>query len=322
MKKTCNTLAALNFEIPDGNVPEWIELVPDAARVVGRDGRAWMNDRPDDVVAAFAADGRDLPFDLEHATELKAPAGEPAPAVAWITELERRGLGVWGRVSWNAEGRGAVESRAYRYYSPVFIFEKATGRIVRLSSVGLTNRPNLRVAALNHESSEEETPMLKKILKALGLAEDATEDAAMNAITDMQGRLATALNRAETPSLAKFVPREDYDAAVARATNAETGLADRQKVERDAEITREVDAAQAAGKIVPATREYYMAMCSQENGLSEFKKFVAAAPVIGDPSRMDGKRPEDRAGQAMNAEEKKIADMFGNSAEDLAAYGN
>lgn len=317
-------LASLNFALPENADTEWIELIPIGPQVVGRDGRKWINDDPAGIVAAFNADGRDIVIDVEHATEIKAPKGEPAPAAGWITALEVRTGAVWGKVAWNADGRSAIENRSYRYYSPVFLFEKAGGRIVQMRSVGLTNIPNLRLTALNQQTQpppEQEAIMIKKLLKALGLAEDATEDQALNALTNLQNDLAVAQNRAQTPDLAKFVPRADYDAALAKATNAEKALADRVKADLDGQITAEVDAALKAGKITPATKDYYTAMCRQENGLEEFKKFVAAAPVIGDPSHLDRQPPKGHE-SALNTEQQIIADMFGNSAEDIAKYGN
>lgn len=83
--------AALNgIGIPstEGNLPEWVELVP-SGQVVGRDGRAWINSDPQAIIAAFADSGADLPVDIEHATELKAPLGDPAPAAGWVLELNR-----------------------------------------------------------------------------------------------------------------------------------------------------------------------------------------------------------------------------------------
>lgn len=316
MKKTDNTLTALNFEIPDGSVPEWIELVPQGPSITGRDGRAWVNDRPDDILAAFIHDGKDMPIDFEHATEIKAPKGEPAPAAAWVKELESRGGAIWGQIEWNQAGREALTKREYRYYSPVWLFEKESGRIVRLLSVGLTNRPNLRVTALNHEPSQEEKPMLKKLLKALGLSEEANEEAALNAISTLRSDLQTAMNRAETPSLDKFVPREDYNQAITRATNAETAMAELKKEDLEKEITTEIDSALKAGKITPATKDYHTARCRENGGLDEFKKFVAVAPVIGDPSGLDGKKPEQNTGTALNAEEMKILENMGVSVED------
>ncbi len=141
----------LNF---NGAAPEWVELLPAGERIIGRDGRNWIAN-PSGVLAAFQADTKTLPIDYEHATEIKGSKGEAAPAVAWIVELEvRAGGSVWGRVYWNEEGRQAVESRKYRYLSPVFTFSKS-GVIQCLLSAGLTNMPNLQLTALNHANYGE-----------------------------------------------------------------------------------------------------------------------------------------------------------------------
>lgn len=47
----------------------------------GRDGRQWFNDQPEAVIALNRAKERDIVFDYEHATQLKASKGEPAPAL-------------------------------------------------------------------------------------------------------------------------------------------------------------------------------------------------------------------------------------------------
>jgi phage I-like protein len=312
------TAVAVNVQALDvsGQAPEWIPLVP-AGPVVGRDGREWVNDSPQLMLDAFTAGGVDLPLDLEHATELKAPQGEPAPAVGWVKELEVRDGQVWGRVEWTDDGRNAVESKAYRYVSPVFVFERASKRVVALTSVGLTNRPNLFLQALN---GQEEYMDLKKLLAALGLPETASFDEALAHLGKMKGDLATATNAAANPSLDKFVPRADYDAALARATNAEASLADRDKAAKETAINAAIDKALADGKITPATVKYHKAQCAQEGGLERFTEYCAAAPVIGDPSSMGKTRPEDQT-TALNAEEQRIAEMMGNSIEDLQKYG-
>jgi phage I-like protein len=315
---------AINFELPaDGSAPEWVELIPGGRSIQGRDGRLFVNDHPEAILDFFRLDGRDVPIDWEHATEIRAPKGEPAPAAGWIKQLEiREGGSVWGRPVWNAGGKASLESKEYRYLSPAIIVEKETGRIRGLSSVGLVNKPNFRLNALNSQQTptEEEVMNLKALLAKLGLPETATLEEALNAIGKLQGDLQTALNRANTPSLDLFVPRGDYDAALLRATNAEQKVKDKEKAELEAAINAEVDAALKAGKIVPATKEFYLASCRQEGGLEQFRKFVAAAPVIGAASDLDGKRPPE-GGLALNAEQQKVAGMFGNSAEDLKKYG-
>ncbi len=308
-------------------LPDWVELIP-AGRVQGRDGREWKNSDPAAIIASFLDSGVDLPIDLEHATELKAPKGEPAPAAGWIKALENRDGSVWGRVEWNAAGQDLVGSKAYRYLSPVILYDRKSGEIAGLTSAGLTNRPNLHLSALNQqgESSpqgqdpEENSMDEKALLAAMGLPETATLAEAVNAIGKMKADLATANNSmAAFADLAKFVPRGDYDAVVARATNAETVLADQKKIALETAINSEIELALKAGKIIPATVEYHKAQCRQEGGLERFKAYVAAVPAMGAPSGLDGKDPED-AGKALNAEEAQIAAMFGNSVEDLKKY--
>lgn len=314
---------ALNFELPsDGSVPEYIELIPAGQTVTGRDGRSWINDNPQGIVAEFTANKAPIPIDIEHATEIKASNGDPAPAMAWVEEEEvRDGGSIWGKVTWTPKGEEMVKNREYRFISPVLIYEKATGRIVGINSVGLTNKPNLYLNALNRESNQkEENVMDKELLAALGLPETATLAQALNAVGKLKGDLATATNRAESPPLDKYVPRADYDAAVAKATNAEQKVRERDAADLDKAVNTEIDGALKAGKITPATAEYHKAQCRQEGGLERFRQFVAAAPVVADASGLDGKEPDGK-GKALNAEEAKIASMFGNSVEDIQKYG-
>ncbi len=312
---------AVNFEFsPPAHVPDWIMLLPVGPEITGRDGRTWRLDDPQALVEAFHQGGVDLPIDLEHSTELKGPEGDPAPAVGWIKAVEVRDGAVWGRVDWTNEGKIRVAEREYRYTSPVFVYDKKSKQIVKLTSVGLTNQPNLHLQALNRHQPTEEDIMLKKLLAKLGLAENATEDQALNAIATLQNDLEAARNRAETPSLDKFVPRADYDQALNRASTAEQKLAEVEAEKLETAINSEVDAALKAGKITPATRGFYVAMCRQDGGLEQFRKFVEAAPTVADPSGLDNK-DIDEGGKALNAEQQRIADLFGNSAEDLKKYG-
>lgn len=321
-----DTQAALNsIEIggENGALAQWVELVP-AGPVVGRDGRSWNNAEPQGIITAFVEGNVDLPVDLEHSTELKAPKGEPAPAVGWVKELEDRGGAIWGWVEWNATGRELVEGKQYRYLSPVILYNKDDGLIVGLLSVGLTNRPNLHLQALNNQQGRvdaKEPTMLKKILAALGLPEDATEATALNAIGVLQTDLQTARNSAQTPSLDKFVPRADFEAALNRATTAEAKLAQGERERLEADIETALNQALTEGKIAPASKEFYAATCRAEGGLEQFKQFLASAPPIVGASGLDGKSPGDPHQAALNADQTTIMRMFGNSAEDLAKYG-
>lgn len=61
-----------------------------AGRIEANDGRAWVNDRPDMVVANFMLSGLDLPFDFEHGLLKRAPLGEFVPAAGWIVDVANR----------------------------------------------------------------------------------------------------------------------------------------------------------------------------------------------------------------------------------------
>ena len=310
---------ALNFTFKDpAEVPDWIELIPSGPMIRGRDGRSWRLDNPDVVVAAFNADPVDLPIDFEHATELKGPEGELAPAAGWIKDITVRDGAVWGRVEWNNEGGMAIGECQYRYISPVFLYDK-NQQIIQLTSAALTNQPNLRMQALNHEGKPQHTEdiKMKKVYEKLGLAATATEDEAIAAIAGLQGDLSTARNRAENPSLEKFVPRADFDSALNRATSAETKLTEIQASQLDETIDTEIAAALKAGKITPATVDYHKANCREEGGLARFKTYAAAAPVMGDPSGLDNKKTPEGTAKALNAQDKEICARLGIAEEDF-----
>ena len=291
--------------------PDRVLLLP-SGEVVGRDGRRWLNSEPDAVVRAFAELGRDMPIDIEHAGEIKAPKGEPAPAVGWITALENEGGAVFGRVQWLPQGADLVGGRQYRYLSPVILYRPADGVITGLAGAGLTNRPNLRLGALNHHTEGEqhmETNSYQSALNAaLGLPETCGHDKALNAVSELKARLDGAL--ADLSDLKKFVPRADYDQALERAANAEKTLADERSARLEGEIEAEIAEALKAGRITPATADYHRAACRQEGGLDRFREFVKAAPVIAPDSGLDGRKPEDGA-KALNAEERQVCALMG-----------
>ncbi len=198
---------AFNVELPPGGAPEWIELIPAGPVVRGRDGRVWRFDQEDAsaVLSAFNSVGALLPIDWEHATDVRGSKGLDAPAAGWITKLEIRDGGLWGRVEWTPRARAQIESREYRYVSPVFTYRKSDGAILRLESAGLTNVPNLRLTALNRRAHnlEEDEMLLKALCKLLGLPETATEEQVTQTVTTLKTDLASAKNRAVPAGLSE-----------------------------------------------------------------------------------------------------------------------
>jgi phage I-like protein len=291
---------ALNTELPAGDTPpDSVELIPAGPQVVGRDGRRWLFDAPShaSVLNLFTARNAKLPIDWEHATQHRAPKGEEAPAAAWINSLRIVDGALVGDVEWNKRGGAQVVNREYIYLSPVFDYDSATGRIVRLVSAGLTNTPNLHLPALNQEE-DVSMKLSQAIVAALGISADATDDAAVAAINQLK----TAANSEQAPKLDQYVPRADYNTLLTRATNAENALAERSKAEHKTAVDGAIDGALKAGKITPATADYHRASCSDQAGLERFRAFVGAAPVVAADTDL-GKRKVDTA---LNAED--IAD--------------
>lgn len=276
---------ALNFARPAGGggdgaaaVPEWVQITPAGPALRGRDGRAWSMADPGAVIAAWRADaaaGIAVPVDVEHATE-----GAGGPAMGWVEDVEARDGALWARVAWNASGRQALADRAFRFLSPAFLFDARNGQVLRLRSIGLTNRPNFVLPALNRATTTE-TPMDPDVLTALGLTPSATTADAVAAISALREQAQTALNRARTPDPTLFAPRADLELALNRIATLEQ--AERARAEEL--IGAEVDAAIAAGKIAPASRDYHVASCRADGGLDRFRALVAASPVIAPPAQ-------------------------------------
>lgn len=264
---------ALNFA--GGTAPDWVQLTPPGPVLQGIDGRKWNMPDPAAVAAAFNA-AKEPQIDIEHASQILAPQGIPAPAVGWMKEMEVRDGALWARVEWNAAGVEAVTSRAYRYLSPVLKYRKATGEVVAITSAGLTNDPNFEsMAALNAAQQETDT-MDTAVLEALGLKPTATAADAVVAINRLTSDKDVALNAAKMPDPDKFVPKADHDLALNRITTFEAEA----KTRVEAEITAAVDAAVAAGKVAPASKDYHLASCRAEGGLARFKAMVDAAPTL------------------------------------------
>lgn len=301
----------LSATVSDGKAPEWVELIPPGPNVTGRDGRQWLFDEQAGMLVQSSFHGRaiDLPIDWEHATQHRASKGESAPAAGWIKQLELRDGALWGLVDWTPRASEQVINREYRFLSPVFDFDPDTTRIARLVSAGLTNKPNFLLTALNQENTEVTPVTLSPaLLAALGLPATATEEQALAATAQLK-TTAQATNTEKT-NVEQFMPRADYDNVLQRATNAEQALADQKKTEHNKQVDVLITLATQAGKITPATVDYHRAMCQDEAGLTRFKAFVDAAPIVADTTNL-GDRSAKTTATALNTEEQAMCLQMG-----------
>lgn len=126
-------------------------------------------------------------------------------AAGWISELQARGDGLWGRIRWTDIGEESVRNGRYRYLSPVWMRADVESlgdnrvRPLRLDSAGLTNQPNLRGlapltnrAAGSAQTTNTKTHNMKSIATRLGLSPDSDEAAIVGEIDKLVERAETA----------------------------------------------------------------------------------------------------------------------------------
>jgi len=145
---TISGLLPLNFAritAEKGKAPTRILLLKDGdINWAGLDGFELDQETADRLISAFTQQGVDLPIDYHHAsTSVEQGKQAKAPAAGWIKRLEYvEGEGLYAaEVEWTPEAEAEIESKAYKYISPVILSNSKTKAINELHSVALTNRP-------------------------------------------------------------------------------------------------------------------------------------------------------------------------------------
>ncbi len=303
-----------------GKAPSRVQILPAGLHIKGRDGRSFRLSDPEGLVARFNARQEPTPVDYEHGSEIKARQGEKSPAAGWVTGLEHEPqVGVFATIEWTPTAASEIQERAYRFISPA-VLQTPNGEIKGISSLGLTHKPNLEIAALNRKDDEAMNKQTKQTeappayLAELGLEADASPEKVAEAIKALKAKGEESKEDApsvedtvsdsqvETPALNNMVPRADYDAlagtvqALQKQLNSVTEAAHSEKVEVA------LNNALQQGKIVPASVDYYRQCCMQEGGLKAFEAFIETAPSLGGMqlslnnqlANQEAETPEDR----------------------------
>ena len=244
----------------------------------------------------------ELFFDYDHQAVSAMASNGRAPAAGWAKRIFGDNQGVWADVEFTAAAAAAIDAREYRYVSPFFQHKRADGRVTCIINAGLTNTPNLELGVDLSAVASALLPTVPgdvmnyiEIAKALGLGEDATLEAILQAITAMQPavavmsampKIAQAVGLAEDASAdavlsaasalkagagavdpAKFVPVEQVVALNTRLTALE---GDR--------IEAAVASAIEGGKIVPALKDWATNLAKSDP--TAFASYVSAAPTL------------------------------------------
>lgn len=297
-------------------VPEWLHVIP-AGQFTAIDGRGPFEvtaANAEQVIAAFNADGKKLPVDENHSTDLAAKKGFSAPARGWVVELEARDTGVWGRVEWTAEGRSLVEGQAYGYLSPVLLHGSKKPFVVqKLLRVALTNDPAL--TSLKALYSKGSAVDMEELLAALRTELELGADADGAAVLDGVKKLKVSRNSADP---AQFVPIAMFQSTVAELNKLRSGVS-LQGAERI--VARAIE----EGQIMPFMKDWAVSLC--QSNAAAFDDFLNGA---GKPIAAFGKsltlpaadwNAMHQRGRGDISEVTEISRQLGHSAEDIQKYG-
>lgn len=292
---------------------EWIHLFP-YGEFSARDGRGpWRITNPDQVIAASTAyaNGRAIPVDYDHALVAAASAARtPAPAAGWINRLVSRDDGIWGLAEWTPKASAQLRAKEYRFISPVFRHSK-DGDVSRLECAALTNQPALtQLTAICSMERSKVTPELEEfcgLLKPLlGLTGAAGPDEIVAALERVHTQASAA---SVAPPRDKFVPIEEFE----RVTAA-FNLQNRGVTAAAAEMA--VDRAIETGKLMPALKDWGVALCTENK--PAFEAFVerTAGGVQHLFARTPGVRGAPPSGADMDEFDREVAARMGLSPED------
>ena len=338
----------LNVSEMDGKAPNEIQILPLGNHTDGRGLKFHVGpDQIQSILSNFKKRTNDLVIDYEHQT---TQPGAIAPASGWIKSLEDRGEdGLWASVEWTERGKQFIESKEYRYLSPVLFARKRNdeGMILpeRLHSAALTNDPAIdgMVPLINNglNPNQEEIAMKEILLqmkKMLGLKEEASDQQVIEALTLLK-------NKADKPEITNVLTQEVIDALgiqdvlevlelKAGATVSEvkaTVLALKQGADAVQNLKIEnlekklasmkaeslVNSAMAEGKITAAQKEWAIEYAASDP--EGFGVYVAKASQVV-PVKSAPKGPEENEEQ-VDENALAIAGQFGNSKEDLEKFG-
>ncbi len=117
------------------------------------------------VVAAWEADGgQDVLVDFEHNAEQGGTSD--TSAAAWASNLRfEKGRGLVADFRMTDVGAEAVSNRRLRYLSVAWYVNRATREPMRITSVALTNKPNIPVTPVLNRAAPAMPPFLAELAR-------------------------------------------------------------------------------------------------------------------------------------------------------------
>ena len=284
-------------EAVEAAAPSTIPLSP-VGDVEARDGRFFRLLEADipAIISRTQADYPDgMPLDLRHDSEGahvsldgEFPTGG---AAGWwsadtmrVEDFEGKRMLV-ADVDWTEPGERFVQQRLFRYISPVFIADPETRIVEQFKSAALTNNPALNMPALN----EAQTPMpipesTGGLRPVFGLSKDSTNEELLAAVLEQKAK-ADKLDEAESKLSQTLglldAAKQQLSMANSRVDELELSEASRKAEAFEAKRDAVIDGAVKAGKILPAQKEQYAKLASNDEGLKGLEELFESTPDLG-----------------------------------------
>lgn len=338
MPKFLTLIAKINRT--ENAAPEWMLLFKAGWGELA-DGTRYLVDESSLSMIQSVIDqrGNEIHFDYEHASLEKTAA----PAAGWVKELKwEEGKGILAKVEWTAKAAEFIAAKEYRYFSPVFAVRKSDARVCYLDSVALTNRPKTthlqpilaRLEAGPETDKQKGEPMNREqLIASLGLSAGATDQDILMAVAKLGVKLPEAKE-----DVKEVIPKAVIAALGLNDTDTETvvvasihalnqtakhgvtpeAFKSLQDKIADRDANDAVSAAMAAGKVIPAQKDW--AMNYAKNDLEGFNLYVSKAPVVIPVDRLQIK--QDKVdGSVMDDAVMNVAKLMDVTEDDLKKYG-
>jgi phage I-like protein len=281
----------------------------------------------DEVVRRANSKMTELPIDYEHRTQAPVDNGA-VPAAGWF-QLEARDDGLWAtNVRWTEAAAEMIRGGEYRHWSPVFWDEG--GHLRQLDMIGLTNQP-ATVQQTPLVASANGDPMREKLIKQLGLADDATDEQIEAALLDVQAR-AGQFKQAqslltEAGITAAIGSDEAAGQAIAATANAQAAARVAELEAENAELRTGQTAANAEalvetaltdGKILASSKAYWLEQATK-NPKAAKAHFASLKPGATLPTEAARGGQKHLASNGLTETERQVIAQTGTSPEAFLA---
>lgn len=328
------------------------QLLP-AGKFAARDGRPaagkqWevTDAQGQKLAAAINAVAARTPIviDYDHQTLRAEKNGQLAPAAGWIKSVEwLAGKGLFATVEWTPAAKARIEAGEYRYISPVITADD-DGVVVDVHLAALVNHPALvgmepalaqLQARLQTPTEQQDMNLLVALAAVLGLAADANETAALDAVKALKTKaeakpgLPTALSTAlqlkagatEVEALSAIEALRGGDQATAKlVTSLQAQVVELTTRLNGDQVKALLDDAIERQLMLPTQRADYEAI-----GKANFTQLQALVkgmePLAGLRGQSGGKPPGGSGADGVTADELVVCRAMGITPEQFKKAG-